>query len=153
APPYPQVIVWKVLDRGRVTLVPPNHWLLVQDESPFRASLQFKQAESPLVENVESIPAQGGHFACFAPRTTVGLAGLFLERYAKTGRHVEAALQFVPEPNEALVPLRPQPTARMLLTNGRGGMARLSVDLGRVLSKYDCVLGANLHPNLPVDRH
>jgi hypothetical protein len=32
-------------------------------------------------------------------------------------------------------------------------MARLCVDLGRVLSKYDCVLGANLHPTLPVDRH
>jgi len=32
-------------------------------------------------------------------------------------------------------------------------MTRMSVDLGRVQSKYDCVLGANLHPNLPVDRH
>jgi hypothetical protein len=27
------------------------------------------------------------------------------------------------------------------------------VDLGRVNSKYDCALGANLHPSLPVDRH
>ena len=41
----------------------------------------------------------------------------------------------------------------MLLTNNRGGMARLCVDLGRVNSKYDCVLGANLHPTVPVDRH
>ena len=32
-------------------------------------------------------------------------------------------------------------------------MARLCVDLGRVNSKYDCVLGANLHPAVPVDRH
>ena len=32
-------------------------------------------------------------------------------------------------------------------------MARLCVDLGRVNSKYDCVLGANLNPDLPVDRH
>jgi predicted glycogen debranching enzyme len=32
-------------------------------------------------------------------------------------------------------------------------MARLCVDVGRVTSKYDCVLGANLHPSLPVDRH
>ena len=39
-----------------------------------------------------------------------------------------------------------------LLTNGRGGMARLGVDLGHVKSKYDCVLGANLHPDYPVDR-
>ena len=41
----------------------------------------------------------------------------------------------------------------MLLTNGIGGMARLCADLGRVNSKYDCALGANLDPNVPVDRH
>jgi predicted glycogen debranching enzyme len=41
----------------------------------------------------------------------------------------------------------------VLLTNGRGGMARMRVDLGSIHSKYDCVLGANLHPTLPVDRH
>src|SRR3989442_13613734 len=40
-----------------------------------------------------------------------------------------------------------------LLTNGIGGMARLRVDLGNIQSKYDCLLGANLHPTLPVDRH
>ena len=32
-------------------------------------------------------------------------------------------------------------------------MARMCVDLGRVNSKYDCVLGANLNPSVPVDRH
>ena len=41
----------------------------------------------------------------------------------------------------------------VLLTNERGGMARMAVDLGRVRSKYDCLLGANLDPSLPVDRH
>ena len=40
-----------------------------------------------------------------------------------------------------------------LLTNGIGGMARVCVDLGTVKSKYDCLLGANLHPSVPVDRH
>ncbi len=47
----------------------------------------------------------------------------------------------------------PAPDALVLLTNGIGGMARLCVDLGRVNSKYDCVLGANLNPTVPVDRH
>src|SRR6185503_13096601 len=41
----------------------------------------------------------------------------------------------------------------VLLTNARGGMARLCVDFGSITSKYDCLLGANLHPSLPVDRH
>ena len=40
-----------------------------------------------------------------------------------------------------------------LLTNGRGAMARIHSDLGRVESKYDCLLGANLHPDSPCDRH
>src|SRR5262249_55334532 len=52
-----------------------------------------------------------------------------------------------------LVARLPEPTDLVLLTNGRGGMSRLCVDLGRVNSKYDCVLGANLHPTVPVDRH
>ena len=33
------------------------------------------------------------------------------------------------------------------------GWRVIYVDLGRVNSKYDCVLGANLHPGMPVDRH
>src|SRR5207253_1860877 len=41
----------------------------------------------------------------------------------------------------------------VLLTNGAGAMARMAVDLGQTTSKYDCVLGANLHPTVPVDRH
>src|SRR6185436_6813857 len=51
--------------------------------------------------------------------------------------------------------LRPRtPEAGLvLLTNGIGGMARLRVDLGSIQSKYDCLLGANLHSALPVDRH
>jgi predicted glycogen debranching enzyme len=41
----------------------------------------------------------------------------------------------------------------LLLTNGRGGMARLAGDFGAIRSKYDCVLGANLDAERPVDRH
>ena len=48
---------------------------------------------------------------------------------------------------------KPPPASLVLLTNGRGGMARLCVDLGNINSKYDCALGANLHPEFPVDRH
>src|SRR5580693_9164116 len=57
-----------------------------------------------------------------------------------------------PLPPATSIPL-PAPEALVLLTNGIGGMARLCVDLGRVNSKYDCALGANLNPTVPVDRH
>jgi glycogen debranching enzyme len=156
SPWYPCVISWDLLDRQRITLVPPGHWLLVEDAAPFRASLAF--ADGSPVQNVESIPAGNGHFACFTPRQTAAEAALLLERYAEAEQRVQAAVRFLPPLLESPGPWRTsdrglRASNLVLLTNGRGGMARLCVDLGRILSKYDCVLGANLHPSLPVDRH
>lgn len=154
--PFPQVVTWTLLDRKRVTLVPSDHWLLIQDTSRFRATLNIP-GRTP--QNVESIPTALGQVACFAPRAECADATLRLERYADSDRQVEAAVRFL-EARPSVVPaFRPvaaeslRPDDLVLLTNGRGGMARLCVDLGRVTSKYDCVLGANLHPDLPVDRH
>jgi predicted glycogen debranching enzyme len=149
---FPQVIVWDMLDRRRVTVVPPRHWLLVQDTAPFRATLHFENGS--VSQHVESIPVCDGHVACFAPRTASGDATLSLERYAVADRWLEAAVRFVSEtPAFPTSFNHPSADALVLLTNGIGGMARLCVDLGHVKSKYDCVLAANLHPAVPVDRH
>ncbi len=59
----------------------------------------------------------------------------------------------VSAPGDGRTPSGPLTQPMVLLTNGRGGMARIPVDLGGVHSKYDCLLGANLHPTVPVDRH
>jgi predicted glycogen debranching enzyme len=157
---YPRVVEWTLIDRRRVTLVPPGHWLLIQDTAPFRATLQMRNAEcgveneNPGAIHVQSIPAGNAHVACFAA-PFCGNAELILDRYAATSQKVSAAICLLasepelPTPNSKL----PTPDALVLLTNGRGGMARICVDLGRVNSKYDCVLGANLNPDFPVDRH
>src|SRR6185295_3004879 len=89
------------------------------------------------------------------PRPAAGEGKLLLERYTEKDQHVEAAVRFLAAaPDVPHFALRtPHADDLVLLTNGRGGMARLCVDLGRVKSKYDCVLGANLHPTVPVDRH
>ena len=110
--------------------------------------------ENPGVIHVQSIPAGNAHVACFAP-LFCGEAQLILDRYAATSQKISAAIRFlapVPELPTANSQL-PTPDALVLLTSGLGGMARLCVDLGRVNSKYDCVLGANLNPDFPVDRH
>ncbi len=80
---------------------------------------------------------------------------IILERYAAASQKISAAIRFLPAEPQLPTPNSdlPSPDALVLLTNGIGGMARLCVDLGRVNSKYDCVLGANLNPNFPVDRH
>jgi len=173
---YPRVLTWQLKDVRRVTPVPPAHWLLLRDAVPLRAMLDCRDGSPP--RNVESIPVHGGYVACFPPRQDGVDACMLLERHAPADQHVEAAVRFLaPWPDTSALgtriadldpvthasgpasaktpggpgPLRP--TQLVLLTNGRGAMARLCVDLGAVNSKYDCALGANLHPSLPVDRH
>lgn len=147
---FPQVISWNLLDRNRITPVPPCHWLLIEDTVPFRATLKCEQAKP--ARHVESIPVSTGHVAAFPPRETPADATLSLERYSDNDQHAQASIRFL-----GSLPSFTQQATRntdlALLTNGRGSMARIRVDLGRICSKYDCVLGANLHPTLPVDRH
>ena len=152
---FPRVVVWTLLDHRRVTPVPPGHWLLIEDTAPFRATLEMQKREwaGTNTRNMfNPSPLRNGHVACFPPRADAAEAELVLERYAATS-------QKFPPPSVFFRPNRnPKSELRnredlVLLTNGIGGMARICVDLGRVNSKYDCVLGANLHPNVPVDRH
>jgi predicted glycogen debranching enzyme len=155
---FPRVVTWTLFDTRRVTLVPPGHWLLIEDSAPFRATLERQKAEgrrlNPAV-HVQSIPSGNVHVACFAPSETAGEAKLFIERHAVTAQKISAAIRFLaPEPAVPTASSHlPAPNSLVLLTNGIGGMARLGVDLGRINSKYDCVLGANLNPAVPVDRH
>ena len=151
---FPRVVEWILLDARRVTLVPPGHWLLVEDSAPFRAELK-NENENTTVLHAQSIAVGDRHLACFAPRDSAAEMELVLERYATTSQKVSAGIRFLatePKSPSALCPL-PAATDLVLLTNGIGGMARLCVDFGRVNSKYDCVLGASLNPTVPVDRH
>jgi starch synthase (maltosyl-transferring) len=146
---FPQVVVWELLDRRRVTPVPQNHWLMLADPHPFRATLTVPG--EPL-QHVQSVEMKCGHVAFFAPRNIASArnATLQVERYAETDQQVETSVCLLGS-SEAELKLRLPKVA--LLTNGRGGMARLCVDFGNVTSKYDCLLGANLHADVPVDRH
>ena len=147
----PRVVSWRLPDRRRVTLAPPGHWLLIEDSQPFRAELRFSDNRLPL--HAQSIAVQGGHVACFPPQSPDD-AALHVERYAADDRQIEAPVRFLaPGPHCVTHFPHPAPRDLVLLTNGRGGMARLGVDLGALTSKYDCALAANLHPTLPVDRH
>jgi predicted glycogen debranching enzyme len=149
---FPRVIIWTLLDRRRVTLVPPGHWLLIQDSAPFRATLQM-QNENGRAIHVQSIAVGDGQIACFQPRESAADAELILERYAAASQHIVAAIRFLSPAPSSSSSSSFSSSDLVLLTNGIGGMARLCVDLGRVNSKYDCVLGANLNSSVPVDRH
>ncbi len=151
---FPRIIQWTLLDARRVTLVPPGHWLLLEDSAPFRATLspQTPDAKSEIPAHVQSIPVGDRHIACFPPRESSAEMHLNLERHATTSQLISATVRFLISEPSASCP-KPQASDLVLLTNGIGGMARLCVDLGRINSKYDCALGANLNPTVPVDRH
>jgi starch synthase (maltosyl-transferring) len=149
---FPRVVKWTSLDAQRITLVPPGHWLLIEDSAPFRTELRV---DNVIPIHIQSIPSGENHIAFFAPHDSAAEAELILERYAAAAQKISAAIRFLapePQPPTSISQL-PHPDALVLLTNGIGGMAQLCVDLGRVNSKYDCVLGANLNPTVPVDRH
>ncbi len=159
---YTNVVEWGLADTRRVTPVPPKHWLLVHGEAPFRATLSWAGAQ----QHGESVPMRGGHCVVFPPsdafrRPRAGKAGLRIENYGDGPKTTLGSLIFLREQPEfsssISLPIRERGVSTQsplaLLTNGRGGMARLCVDLGSVKGKYDCVLGANLHPSIPVDRH
>ncbi|MBI5775055.1 MAG: glycogen debranching enzyme N-terminal domain-containing protein, partial [Verrucomicrobia bacterium] len=155
---YPQVIVWNLADRRRVTPVPPNHWLLIEDTAPFRATLRCEGEK--LARHAQSIAVEAGHIACFPPCADSADGELILERFAPADQRIAARVQFLaPSPGcQSFAALETNASSALeaplaLLTNGLGGMARVCVDLGSVKSKYDCVLAANLHASLPVDRH
>jgi starch synthase (maltosyl-transferring) len=147
---FPEVVVWTLIDRLRITPVPHGHWLMIHDDRPFRASLQGPR------ENVEAIEVHDGYVACFAPHydKETTQTELKIERYAMVNDDLRATVRFLAcQPSVPEILAKPCADAIVLLTNGRGGMARLGADFGNVKSKYDCALGANLHPDHPVDRH
>ncbi|HVU09165.1 MAG TPA: amylo-alpha-1,6-glucosidase [Verrucomicrobiae bacterium] len=147
---FPNVITWTLIDARRVMPVPANHWLLIEDSSPFRATLQIQKGE---IIHVQSTPAGKNFIAVFPPRENFVEAELILERYATTSQKISAAIRFLAPAPSSSSSSSFSPSDLILLTNGIGGMARLCVDLGRVNSKYDCILAANLNPHFPVDRH
>lgn len=151
------VIRWTTRDERRVVLVPPDHWLLVVLPDRFRLSLTTTAGR---VLILQSVPGNGEWFAAIPPGQPHGEAQLKIEAYCDQVLQLRSDLRFLkPLPEwsavleDAATLNRVAGESTVLLTNGRGGMARINLDLGRVRSKYDCVLAANLHADLPVDRH
>jgi starch synthase (maltosyl-transferring) len=150
---YPRVISWSPSDARRVTLLPPDHWLLVHDTQPFALHVLEGKEE----RNLRSTPVSDGHVAAVPPARgdrELDIA-LTFDRYGDTEPTVHGSVRRLARVPEVAAEksARVEPSSVLLLTNGRGAMARLRADFGSVESKYDCLLAANLHPEVPTDRH
>ncbi|TVR10271.1 MAG: amylo-alpha-1,6-glucosidase [Planctomycetota bacterium] len=143
---YPAVTTWASSDHPRITVIPDHHWLLVKHHARFRVHLIHHRQES----HFSSLPIDEHNHAVLIPPQHVGEAILHLHT-PLSNRAIHGHLRYC---DTFHWPGSPLPVHDMaLLHNGRGGMARLWVDLGQVHSKYDAALAANLHPQWPVDRH
>lgn len=153
ATPFPSVVAWDTEQARRITLVPPGWWLLIRHSTPFHAHLSMEGATSEI--HVHSVPVSEGYIAAFPPvfPSHSQTAALRLEA-PESNAPIVATFRFLASSTET-TPQAPtiDPESLVLLTNRRGGMARLRVHLGTVRSKYDAALAANLHPRVPVDRH
>ena len=124
-----------------------GHWIVIREHHPFRPTLKADSGRS--ITRLDSVPAGGDH-----------VATLLATKPGKISMHLDPLTGRPPALRQpgwfatiARLLSRAAPTAWPKLTNGRGAMARVHADPGHIQSKYDCLLGANLHPNLPVDRH
>ncbi|MDA3959420.1 MAG: glycogen debranching enzyme N-terminal domain-containing protein [Planctomycetota bacterium] len=143
---YPTVIKWATSDARRITPVPHDHWLLLHDREPFR----FRVTGNRTLHG-RSTRVDNGYVAWIAPDALAGDAKLALKPMVPDRTETHAALRFLDIAGRDACAGHGAGT--VLLTNGRGGMARIGTDLVSVRSKYDCILGANLHELWPVDRH
>ncbi len=152
--PYSLVCTWTEADVSRIFQVPPHHWLLIRNPVRFRARLEVA-GEQPAI-HVESVPTSNGWIAAIPP-TQFGPPGkrtLSLERFQANPTRQMGLIQILSaRPASTPTDWNCPGSDLVLLTNGRGGMSRVLVHLGQISSKYDCLLGANLNPSIPVDRH
>jgi starch synthase (maltosyl-transferring) len=159
--PEPRVTTWQwPSDLKREVMVPPGHFLLVRAGHPFRAKIMNKDRSMAYKESLPCI--DGSFFALFSPLPPSAVHRchtLKLSVYTPEGcEHVDAPLFFLSSAEDAKVKrifnrseLLHQPLL-LLGTNSRGGMLRANVLWGKLGSRYDALLAANLNPEFPEDR-
>ena len=160
-----RVISWHYpWDCRRQVMVPPDHFLLVRSPHPFQAKMiDSKRKTGKTIAACSSLQDENGeYFALFMPQPVPAhhvANRLKLTVYAETNNdHVEAPLIYLSGPEHATVTnsftrhdLLNRPL-RFLGTNGRGAMMRANAWWGKIESKYDALLAANLNPDYPDTR-
>ena len=182
APVYCPVVSWQLSDIRRITLLPKGHWLYFRNTQwPFQVQICSQEKRTQVLHSVETelghiaafspdeieeiLASDTGELTLegtiWGERKSKATAKLLYvaEDFQNTSDFMQTILH-APGGKERWILRRGSQysicgdkDALVLLTNGRGAMSRIRADLGSVQSKYDCLLGANLHPEFPVDRH
>jgi starch synthase (maltosyl-transferring) len=145
---YLNVVEWTSEDRTRLTPVPAHHWIVIRETHPFSVKLTNETDNHPV--NLKSVPRKSDHVAVYWA-DKAGNLQLEMQSY---GTSIQTRKErFIVFDHQAVHEIAKGQDQMTLLTNDRGAMARVHAGLDEIHSKYDCLLGANLHETLPVDRH
>ncbi len=156
-----RVVTWQwPRDLRRQVMIPPAHFLMLRADRAFRAHLLDGRQTVACENSLQK--ADGSFFGLFLPQASPGTAKTLVLKLAlheaDGSRHAEASLLALPEPSKIRVKRifqRPELLKKNLTfidTNGRGGMLRIPVSWGRLASRYDSLLAANIDADIPVDR-
>ena len=156
-----RVVTWQwPRDLRRQVMLPPGHFLMLKANQAFRARL--RNGSQTLASENSLQTADGSYFVLFAPiqpPETASSLELKLVVFEPDGsRHAGASVLALPDPANVLVKrvfqraelLRDNLT--FMATNRRGAMLRIPVSWGKLTSRYDSLLAANIHPEIPEDR-
>ncbi|MCP4681216.1 MAG: glycogen debranching protein [Desulfobacterales bacterium] len=166
--PYSQetrVVTWQwPRDDKREVMIPPNHFLLVRSDTPFCTEIIDKTSDPyQVMAKEKSMVSEGKyHFTLFSPLPAPSSHcpyTLKLTLYTnEITTHWEAPLLYLSQPEDIYIQKvfsRSEVCASSLYmvgTNNRGGMLRANASWGKLRSKYDALLAANLNPDFPEDR-
>ena len=156
-----RVITWSwPWDSRREVMVPPKFFLHFTADHPFHVEIKH---ENTIVNHRQSLPQQdGAHFVLIPPQPAPSNHTSYaccLEVYMDHQCvHTEGRILYLSEFGNARVckvisrsDILATPMS-ILCTNGRGGMAIANAAWGKLTSRYDALLAANLNPEYPEDR-
>ena len=156
-----RVVTWQwPRDLRRQVMLPPGHFLMLQADRAFRARLIDKNHTLSSEGSLQA--ADGSYFVLFAPlqppETAISIELKLVVFEPDGNRHADASVLALPEHTNCKVKRQFQRAELLndnlmfLNTNQRGAMLRIPVPWGKLTSRYDSLLAANLHPEIPEDR-
>ena len=158
----PIVTTWQwPRDTRRTVMLPPNHFLLIKAEHGFVAELR---EDGSTIRSQKSMQlADGSSFALFHPLATPAVHQhrmLKITMFEPDAiKHSKSPIMQLCEERDAKV-ITTCPAGEIhdrdryaICTNRHGALSQVRIGWAELRSKYDGLLSANLHPDVPVDRH
>lgn len=148
-------------DVSRSLIVPPNHLVLITAKHRFRFTL--KNNKKVLLYRGSLRNSKGEYFFIILPQKIKSndhkthKLSISIYGQGKTIRDSSEIIYLLPDVptlkttliNKEII----NKSGTFLDGNARGGMAHIALEWGKIHSKYEALLAANLNPDVPVDRH